>query len=152
MKENSCFLFGHAIAQPELLPRLEKAVEKHYTQYNARCFIVGCRGCFDQYATTVIKHLKEKYDDISLVMLLAYHPAERKVVLTKGFDGTFYPPLERVPRKYAIVKANQYMVTYADSIICYAKYPGNSRKMLEFAKHKHTKKHIPITNVADEDI
>ena len=149
MEEKTCFLFGHAIAQPELIPYIKEAVEKHYIQYNARNFVVGCRGSFDSYASTVIKQLKNKYKDISLILLLAYHPAERAVILTKGFDNSFYPPLEKVPRKFAIVKANQYMVNCADSIICYARHPGNARDLWEYAQRKHAKSHIPITNVAD---
>ena len=49
-------------------------------------------------------------------MLIPYHPAERPVETPPGFDGTFYPPgIESVPRRYAIVRANRYMVDHVSS-------------------------------------
>ena len=94
--------------------------------------------------------MKQKYDDVSLLLLLAYHPAERPVQLSEAFDGSYYPPLEGVPRQYAIVRANRYMVDAADSIICYVNQIGNTRKLLEQAQKRHMKEGIPIENVAED--
>jgi hypothetical protein len=82
------------------------------------------------------------------MLLLAYHPAERPVQLTNGFDGSYFPPLEGVPRQYAIVRANQFMVDTADSIICYVNRIGNTRKLLEQAERRQMKEKLPIENVA----
>lgn len=143
-----CFLFGHATTPYDALVRIEAAAEKQYNEHNIRTFIVGNRGNFDNLAATAIKHLKKKYSDISLLLLLAYHPAERSVHLTEGFDNSYYPPLEGVPRKYAIVRANKYMVDTADSIICYVNHIGNTKKLLEQAERRQKKENILIENVA----
>lgn len=145
MENRVCFLFGHATTPGSALPDIEAAAERHYIDYGIRTYIVGSRGSFDQMAATAIKSLKKRYSDITLTLLLAYHPAERPVMLSPGFDGSFYPPLEGVPRQYAIVKANQYMVEHCDTIICYVKNPGNTRNLLEFAQKRVP---IQIANIA----
>ena len=143
-------MFGHSTTPYDAIPLIEAAAERQYQEQGIRTFVVGNRGSFDSYAATAIKHLKKKYDDISLLLLLAYHPAERPVCLTEGFDNSYYPPLEGVPRQYAIVRANQYMVDAADSIICYVSHIGNTRKLLEQAEQRHRKEGISIENVAED--
>ena len=130
----SCFLFGHRDTPQEILPALENAVLRHYLCCGVRNFYVGNRGDFDRLATTALRRIKQEYADIRLFLLLAYHPAERSVVLPDGFDSTYYPPLENTPRQYAIIKSNRYMVKHADTIICYVKNIGNGRNLLEYAK------------------
>ena len=148
MDNNVCFMFGHATTPYDVLVCIEAAAEKQYNEHNIKTFIVGNRGNFDSLAATAIKNLKKKYGDISLLLLLAYHPAERPVHLTEGFDNSYYPPLEGVPRQYAIVRANQFMVDTADSIICYVNRIGNTRKLLQQAERRQKKENILIENVA----
>ena len=141
-------MFGHATTPYDAIALIEAAAERQYQEQGIRTFIVGNRGNFDSLAATAIKNLKKKYGDISLLLLLAYHPAERPVHLTEGFDNSYYPPLESVPRQYAIVRANQFMVDTADSIICYVNRIGNARKLLQQAERRQKKENILIENVA----
>ena len=69
---------------------------------------------FDRIAGASVKALKVRYADIAI----PYHPAIRSLELPEGFDGTFYPSLENVPPRYAIVRANRYMLEISDVIIC----------------------------------
>ena len=149
MDNKVCFMFGHATTPHSATELIEAAAERHYLEHGIRTFVVGNRGYFDSYAATAITHLKKRYEDISLLLLLAYHPAERPVDLTGGFDNSFYPPLENVPRPYAIVKANQYMVDTADTMICYVKHPGNTRNLIEYAQRRQKREKIIIENVAE---
>lgn len=146
--EKSCFMFGHSTCPDVMLPILEASVKQHYSS-GARYFYVGHRGSFDGLATTAVKRLKEEHPEVRLLLVLSYHPAERAVDLWPGFDDSFYPPLEGVPRQYAIVRSNQYMIDTADSIICYAKHPGNARNFLEYARRRQKKDNIVIDNIAD---
>lgn len=141
----SCFLFGHADCPDHMMPRIEKAIENHYLFLGITSFYVGNHGRFDQMAAAAVKKLKQKYPDLRLYLLLSYHPSEKPVRLTDGFDGSFYPPLENVPRRFAIVRANRYMVASVDSIICCVSHIGNSRTLLEYALRRH----IAIVNVAE---
>ena len=149
MENKVCFMFGHATTPHTALPLIEAAAERYYLEYGIRTFIVGNRGNFDGYAATAISHLKKRYKDISLLLLLAYHPAERPVYLSDGFDNSYYPPLENVPRPFTIVRANQHMVNEADSIICYVKHPGNTRNLIEHAQRRQKKEGFSIENVAE---
>lgn len=150
MENKVCFLFGHATTPYDALPAIETAADRQYNDHKVRTFIVGNRGSFDGYAATAIKKLKKKYSDISLLLLVAYHPAERPIHLSEGFDNSYYPPLENVPRQYAIVRANKYMIDTADSIICYVNHIGNTRNLLDYALRRQKKEGIIIENVAEE--
>ncbi len=130
--QKSCFLFGNADTPKSILPSLEQAIEEEYSK-GITVFYVGHHGDFDQLAATALRAVKRRYSEITLMLVLAYHPAERAVELPLGFDGSFYPPLENIPRRYAIVRANQYMVKSVDSIICCVRHYGNAEKLLEYA-------------------
>ena len=146
----SCFIFGHGICSEDILPQLEQTIEKYVLEANIGIFYVGNRGDFDRLAAAAVKTVKNRIPDIQLHLLLAYHPAERPVVLSEGFDNSFYPPLENVPRVYSIVRANRYMVDAADAIICYVKHPGNARNLLEYAQRRQKKQAFPIDNLATQ--
>ena len=104
-------------------------------QYGVTEFLVGQYGAFDRMAAKAVIQLKEKYPDVKLTLLLPYHPGERKVELPDGFDGSLYPEgQETVPKRLAIVRANQYAVKHSGYLIAYAWQPGsNARKVVEGA-------------------
>lgn len=146
----SCFMFGHADSPEDILPKIESAVLSQYTIHDITVFYVGNRGRFDSLAATAVKHAKRIHPDIQLFLLLAYHPGEKAVELTEGFDGSFYPLLGNVPRRYAIVRANQHMVDTVDSLICFVKHVGNTRNLLEYAKRRQINDKIIIHNTATD--
>ena len=139
-------MFGHSVCPYSILPQIEAAVENCYQNYGITDFYVGNRGTFDLLAAKAVKQAKQRHRNIRMYLLLAYHPAERAVDLTPGFDGSYYPPIENTPRAYAIVKANQYMVKTSDHIICYAQHIGNAKNLLEYA---HKKAGVTIENLAE---
>ena len=145
----SCFLFGHANCPDSIMPKLELTIEKYYSELNVLYFYVGNRGKFDSLAAKAVRKVKQRYPDIQLFLVLAYHPGERPVDLWGGFDGSYYPPLENVPKQYAIVRANQYMVDTSETIICYVKHFGNTRNLLEYAQRREKKGLVQITNIAE---
>lgn len=145
----SCFMFGHANCPDSIMPKIEAAIEMQYSLQGIRIFYVGNRGRFDSLAKSAAKRIKQRHPDVKLYLLLAYHPGERAVDLTDGFDNSYYPPIEGTPRQYAIVKANRHMVDTADSIICYVKHIGNTRNLLEYAQRRQKKVGIIIENVAE---
>lgn len=149
MDNKLCFMFGHRDSPECILPRIEEAIECHYANYDIHSFYVGNRGSFDHMAAAAVKRVKARHPDIRLYLLLAYHPGERAVQLSQGFDGSYYPPLEHVPRPYAIVKANRYMADCADSVICYVNHTGNTRDLLNHARLRQKKEELPIENLAE---
>lgn len=143
----SCFFIGHREASNELLPILRQTVEKHVSEYGVTEFIVGGYGGFDHQAAKAVISLKQQYPQITLSLLIPYHPAERPIETPPGFDNTYYPPgMERVPRKLAIVRANRYMVDHVDYLISYASHPAsNTRNLVVYAYRREIKGLITIT-------
>ena len=146
----SCFMFGHGDAPESIMPRILAAIKAQYRDNGVTAFYVGNRGGFDRMATAAVKQVKQRFPEISLNLVLAYHPGERAVDLREGFDGSYYPPLENVPKRYAIVRANQHMIDTVDSVICYVNHVGNTRKLLEYAMRKQRAYGLIVDNVAGE--
>ena len=90
---------------------------------------------------------KERHPNITLSMLIPYHPAERPIKTPQGFDNTFYPlGMEKVPRKLAIVRANRYMVDHVDYLIAYVWHPAsNAMDLVEYAKKREERNLISVT-------
>lgn len=143
----SCFFIGHRETSSDILPSLTKAVEKHITEYGGTEFIVGRYGGFDHMAARAVTAAKERHPSITLSMLIPFHPAEQPIEPPQGFDNTFYPPgIQKVPRKFAIVRANRYMVDHVDYLIAYAWHPAsNARNLVEYAKKREQRNLISVT-------
>ena len=146
----SCFFIGHREASSEVLPALREAVERHIVEYGVTEFVVGNYGGFDRIAAKAVIEAKTLHPQITLTMLLPYHPAERPIDLPPSFDGSFYPPnMEKVPRRFAISKANRYMVDHTDYLIAYAWHPAsNARNLVEYAQKRSVYSRI-VTNIAN---
>ena len=149
----SCFFIGHREADERLLPRLEMIIERLIVKENIRYFYVGGYGGFDRIAAAAVKHAKQKYPDITLMLVLPYHPAERAVPKPEGFDGTYHPDgLENTPRRYAIVRTNKIMVDTCDWLVCYVRHgASNSRNLLEYAQRRASKGMIQIKNICESE-
>ena len=147
----SCFFIGHREANESLLPRLELEIDRLITEEDVRYFYVGGYGGFDQIAATAVKRAKKKCSDITLMLVLPYHPAERPIEKPPGYDGTYYPEgLEKTPRSFAIVKANQLMVNCCEWLVCYVRHgASNSRNLLEYAQRLEKRGLIQIINTAE---
>ena len=144
----SCFLFGHADCPDQVLSRLEQAIETAISN-GVTDFYVGNRGAFDRLATTAVKRAKRKFPGVRLYLLLAYHPAERPQELSEGFDGTYYPLYEKVPRRFAIVRTNEAMLRQAEYVICYVNHVGNTRKLFAVAQKR---RELTIDNIAERNL
>ena len=133
---STCFFIGHREAPDTLLPLLVDEVEHHITEYGVNAFYVGHYGRFDALATSAVIAAKKRHPEVTLTLLLPYHPFDRPIPTPEGFDGTFYPPgMETVPRRAAIVRANHYMVDNSTHLIAYAWHPvSNARELVEYAQ------------------
>ena len=149
MEGKSCFFIGHRDADERLLPRLELVVDRLIREENVRYFYVGGYGSFDRLAAAAVRRMKQKYPDITLMLVLPYHPSERPTEAPEGFDGTYHPEgLERTPRRYSIVRANRIMVDSCDWLVCYVRHGvSNSRKLLEYAQRRIERGLIQIENI-----
>ena len=149
----SCYFIGHREADERLLPRLELVTDRLIREEGVRYFYVGGYGGFDRVAAAAVRRMKQKYPDITLMLVLPYHPAERPTEAPDGFDGTYHPDgLESTPKRYAIVRTNKIMVDACDWLICYVRHGSdNSRKLLEYAQRRAAKGLIQIESIGENE-
>ena len=121
----------------EIKKKLYDTVETLIKQ-GADEFLLGGYGNFDMLAARTVKSLKEKYPHIKSVLVIPYIDRDFDKSL---YDCSEYPPIENVPKRFAISKRNEWMISKADIVIAYVAYGrSGASKTLEFAERK--KKHI----------
>jgi len=151
MRRKRCFFIGHRDTPHEVFELLRAAVEKHIVEYGVTEFIVGHYGGFDSMAAKAVIVAKKRHPHVSLLLLLPYHPAEHPIETPEGFDSTYYPEgMETVPRSFAIIRSNRYMVDHADHLIAYAWRPAsNARDLVDYARLRAKKGFITVQNLAE---
>ena len=150
MQKVSCFLIGHRDATDQIFPSLLDAVEEHIVKYGVTEFIVGHYGNFDRLSAKAVIAAKQVHPEITLTLLLPYHPAAHPIKVPNGFDNAYYPFVkENIPPKLAIVRSNRYMIDHVDYLITYAWQPAsNTRKLIEYAERKSHAGKIKVFNIA----
>lgn len=131
---HSDFLFSDDIKQ-QLKNILVSEIIK-----NPTCkFYLGEYGDFDSLCLRTLRELKKEFQSIELIFITPYIDKNySKLEFAKyHYDDVIFPPLECVPRKFAILKRNEWMVDEADLVIAYVMYSwGGAAKTLEYAKRK----------------
>lgn len=127
---------GHReVREPEKVRKWVYETVEGLIREGADCFYLGGYGQFDSMAADVVQEQKQKYKHITSVLVLPYIDREYD---TNGYDESIYPPLENVPRRYAISKRNEYMVDNADVVVAYVVFSfGGASKTLRYAERKH---------------
>ena len=143
----TCFFIGHQDAPESIYNRLLEAVERHISEYGVTDFIVGKYGNFDRLAARAVIEEKRHHADITLTLLMPYYRTDAES-LPDGFDGSLFPDgLETVPKRAAIMRANQYMIRHCDYLITYNKNRvGNTRKLVAEARKNGL---LYIVNIAE---
>lgn len=123
-----------------LQKEIETAIKHDETE-----FLLGGYGNFDLLAATVLKNLKSKYPQIKSTLVTPYID---KKYDTNLYDESIYPPLENVPKKFAIIKRNEWTVDKSNLVIAYVKYNwGGASRTLNYA----VKKRKNIVNLANQN-
>ena len=100
----------------------------------AETFYLGGYGAFDSLAAEAVRRQKERYPHIAAILVLPYLDRAGD---SSGYDGAVYPPLEKVPPRFAILRRNQWMVEAADVLISGVLYDwGGAAKTLDHARKK----------------
>jgi hypothetical protein len=147
----TCFFIGNHDAQESLRQQLEQTVEQLITEHGVDDFVVGRYGSFDRMAAGAVKAAKKRHPEVTLSMLLPYYGQDEPVERLIGFDSTFYPPdMERVPKRFAIVRANRYMLRHCDFLVAYDAHGGNTRKLLEEARGPEKRGQLHMIKITEE--
>lgn len=101
---------------------------------SADVFYLGGYGGFDRMALSVVNKVKEVHPGLKTILVLPY--LDRSMDLD-AYDGSIYPPLEKVPRRYAISRRNRWMVDQANVVVTYVIHEwGGAATTLRFAEAK----------------
>ena len=113
-------------------------------------FYLGGYGAFDAFALKCSKKYKELHPNAKLIFVTPYLDNwlnHRKDVLEKTYDMILFPEIEHVPKKFAILKRNEWMVNQADYVFSYVKnHFGGAYRTLLYA-HKHKKAYTNLYQV-----
>ncbi len=137
---------GHKdVADRETVERWLFSVCCELIAQGANEFYLGGYGGFDHMCAAVLRELKKANPHIRLVLVLPYLNSS---ILTDGYDETVYPPLESVPKRFAISRRNEWMVMESDAVVAYVIHGwGGAAKTLEYARRK--KKRILLYGEVD---
>lgn len=127
---------GHKeISEPDKLQRWLVETVEALIQRGADTFYLGGYGAFDRLAANVVWSKKRLYPSVQSILVLPY--LDRAVDAT-DYDSTIYPPLENVPRRFAISRRNEWMVDHSDVVVAYVIHEwGGAATTLRYAKRKH---------------
>ena len=137
----------------DLHTKIENAIIKNTTAEGYISFYCGGYGDFDNLCASICRSIKEKMPRAEIVFITPYiTEAQQKKLMylidNKLYDSIIYPPLEKVPAKFAICKRNEWMIDQSELIIAFVKRThGGAFKALEYAR----KKKKVIINLADTD-
>lgn len=84
-------------------------------------FYLGGYGDFDGLCLRTLRELKNDFPTIEILFITPYLDKNySKLELAKYYyDDVIFPPIESVPRKFAILKRNEWMVEQANLVIAY---------------------------------
>ena len=141
------FLLNQDAIKEELL----RALLENTSTSEDITFYCGGYGMFDSISACACREIKRYRPNAELVFVTPYIDEESqknmKALTESGlYDSTVYPPLEAIPKRFAIIKRNIWMIKSADLVIAYVKKThGGAYNTLSYAKRKKKK----IINLAD---
>ncbi|MBQ9162627.1 MAG: hypothetical protein IJX74_05050 [Clostridia bacterium] len=115
-------------------------------------FFLGEYGSFDSFAHICAKKFKAAHPKAWLVFVTPY--IDEKYIKTKtefenDFDNIVYPPIENVPKKFAISHRNRWMVENSDIVIaCISHAYGGAYNSYKHAMARGKK----IYNISGKDV
>ena len=138
---------GHSfISSSDIVKKaVKEEIIKNIINSESVTFYLGGYGDFDKICACVCKELKKENSKILVAYVAPYislsEQAKIKEMLDCGLcDTCIYPPIEKVPPKYAILKRNEWMMTNSDLVIaCVNCKYGGAYKSLQMAKRKKKK-------------
>lgn len=150
MGKRCCFA-GHSrlYSTDEIYNKLINLIEDLIIKEKVTEFFVGNYGCFDRLSARAVKSLKERHPSITLSLVIPYLTAEinqYKEDYYQKYDCLLIADIpENTPKKFHILKCNEYMVKNSDFLICYVdKTWGGASKTQDYALKKNKR----IFNIA----
>ena len=136
MEKKACTFFGHRDCSENIKPKIRTAVIDLIENHGVTMFYVGNQGNFDRMVRSVLEEVTTAYPEVGYAVVLAYMPPTKVANLSEDFSDTMLPEgIEKVPKRYAILWRNKWMVTHADYVMTYITHSyGGAAKFQELAK------------------
>ena len=136
-----CTFFGHRDASEKVVFALKEVIES-LIKKGIKSFYVGNNGNYDLLVQSVLSDIKKANIDIDFKIVLSYLGEK---AITDNQDKTIFPEgLENVPRRFAISKRNDWLISNANVVVVYCTNTfSNSYKLAQ----KATKKNLNIINL-----
>ncbi len=140
----ACCFFGHhdvpALIKDQLANEIEQLIKN-----GENIFYVGNHGDFDYMVINILRNMKKNYPHICYSVVLAYLEKTEHQFLNSG-ETLFPEGIEDVPKKFAILWRNDWMIKNSDTVLCYVTHNfGGAAK----AKEKAIKQKKTIINLEE---
>ena len=132
-----CSFIGHGDIweTKEIEIKLKEILEKIIEEKGVATFYLGGYGQFDFLCATAVREIKVKYPHIKSYLILAYYNPKIDHDNQSLYDGTIYPNLEHIPKRFCILERNKWIVDNSNIIISQVKYSfGGAYKTFEYAR------------------
>lgn len=110
-------------------------------------FYIGGYGDFNRLALNCCREFKKLRPSATTYYILPYldkeHTEQNKFWL-ENTDDSIYPPLEKVPKRYAIIERNKWIIYNSDLVILYLNYPASNTSKLAELIVKSKKRYINL--------
>ena len=111
-----------------------KSVIEELIAEGATEFYLGGYGEFDSLAARAVRDAKKMHPEIRSTLVIPYMDRDFN---TDFYDESVYPPLESVPRRFAISKRNEWMVDQSDIVVSGVTHDwGGAATTLKYATRK----------------
>lgn len=143
-----CTFFGHhdcpSSIRQSLMIMLIELIEHH----GVDTFYVGNHGAFDAIVWAVLSELRLIYPHIHCAIVLAYMPPHaNRLKKTYDYKDSLLPEgIEKVPKRYAIVWRNKWMLKQADCVVTYVVHHVGGAAMFEEMAKKQGKTVFCLVN------
>ena len=147
---SSCTFFGHRDCSNDIEHSLRHVLTDLIENKNVNFFYVGNNGNFYYIARKTLQSLKINYPHINYWVVLAYMPC--KTQKADYHNQSIYPEiLDNVPRKYAIIERNKWMINKSDYVVTYVKYNFGGASTFKNLAEQKRKKVINLFNKKSRD-
>ena len=136
-----CTFFGHRDTSEKIIFELKKTIENLISN-GVTQFYVGNNGNYDLFVQNILSNIKSENNEIDFKIVLSYLDEK---ALTNNQDATIFPEgLEKVPKRYAISKRNDWLISNSNIAIIYSTNTfSNSFKLSQ----KAIKKKLTVINL-----
>ena len=152
MNKKCCFVgHSHEYYTDDIYNRLTIYIAKLFIEEKISEFLVGNYGRFNKLAAKAVRNVKRYYPKVKLNLVIPYPIPEincdENYYLENYYDNIIVADIPlNLPEEEAIIKCNQYMISYSDILVCYMKHlRSKTATAVEYAKNK---KDIQIVNMA----